>query len=75
MRYWIAEFPAELPGISGESVRRINDDRMGRSLERLFDADRSSIMTEIVVRAVQEFDLSMKRFHNDSTSVALRICE
>ncbi|MCL5783376.1 MAG: IS1634 family transposase [Candidatus Thermoplasmatota archaeon] len=68
---WIAEFPAELLGISEESVRRINDDRIGRSLERLFDADRSSIMTEIVVRAVQEFDLSMERFHNDSTSVAL----
>ena len=68
---WIPEFPAELLGISGESVRRINDDRIGRSLERLFDANRSSIMTEIVVRAVQEFDLSMKRFHNDSTSVAL----
>ena len=29
------------------------------------------MMTEIVVRAVQEFDLSMKRFHNDSTSIAL----
>ena len=68
---WILEFPAELLGISGESVRRINDDRISRSLERLFDANRSSIMTEIVVRAVQEFDLSMKRFHNDSTSVAL----
>ena len=68
---WISGFPAELLGISEENVRRINDDRIGRSLERLFDADRSSLMTEIVVRAVQEFDLSMKRFHNDSTSVAL----
>ena len=68
---WISGFPAELLGISEENVRRINDDRIGRSLERLFDTDRSSLMTEIVVSAVREFDLSMKRFHNDSTSVAL----
>ena len=40
-------------------------------LERLFDADRSPLMTEIVVRAVQEFGLSMERFHNHSISVAL----
>ncbi len=49
----------------------INDDRIGRSLERIFDSDRSSLLTDIVVHAVREFDLSMKRFHNDSTSVAL----
>ena len=68
---WIPGFPAQLLGISGDNVRRINDDRMGRSLERLFDADRSPLMTEIVVRAVQEFGLSMERFHNHSISVAL----
>ena len=68
---WVDQFPAELLGISGKDAMHINDDRIGRSLERLFDTDRSSLMTEIIVRTVQEFDLSMKRFHNDSTSVAL----
>ena len=68
---WISGFPAELLGISGDDATHINDDRIGRSLERLFDSDRSSLLTDIVVHAVREFDLSMKRFHNDSTSVAL----
>ncbi len=44
---------------------------MERSLEKLFDAYRSSLITELVVLAVQEFDLDMNRFHNDSTFVAL----
>ncbi len=71
MGEWVDGFPAELLGISGNDAMHINDDRIGRSLERLFDADRASLFTEIVVRAVQEFDLSMNRFHNDSTSIAL----
>ena len=68
---WVEEYPQALLGTSGDDAMHINDDRIGRSLERLFDADRSSLMTEIVVSAVREFDFSMKRFHNDSTSVAL----
>ncbi len=69
MGEWAGEYPAELLGIT--DYESINDDRIGRTLERLFDADRSSLLTEIVVRSVREFDLSMKRLHNDSTSVAL----
>ena len=71
IREWVEKYPPALLGIGTDQVQKLNDDRIGRSLDRLFDADRSSLMTEIVVRAVQEFDLSMKRFHNDSTSIAL----
>jgi transposase len=67
---WAEKYPPALIGISSDHPG-MNDDRIGRSLDRLFDADRSSLMTEIVVSAVREFDLSMKRFHNDSTSIAL----
>ena len=71
MGEWADKYPCELLGLSPEKRGHVNDDRIGRSLERLFDADRASLLTEIVVSAVKEFDLSMKRFHNDSTSVAL----
>ena len=71
IREWAERYPPALLGIGNDQVQKLNDDRIGRSLDRLFDADRSSLMTEIVVRAVQEFELSMKRFHNDSTSIAL----
>ncbi|MHB1623284.1 MAG: IS1634 family transposase, partial [Cuniculiplasma sp.] len=71
IREWTEKYPPALLGMGIDQVEKLNDDRIGRSLDRLFDADRSSLMTEIVVHAVREFDLSMKRFHNDSTSVAL----
>ena len=69
MAEWMGKYPAELLGMNGD--QGMNDDRLGRSLDRLFDADRASLMTDIVVSAVREFGLSMKRFHNDSTTVAL----
>ena len=67
---WVDRYPAALLGISSD-YPGISDDRLGRSLDRLFDADRASLMTDIVVSAVREFGLSMTRFHNDSTTVAL----
>lgn len=47
----------------------LNDDRVGRTLDRLFDCDRASLLTELVVRMIHEFDLDLSRLHNDSTTV------
>lgn len=46
-----------------------NDDRFGRALDKLYRADRASLMTRLVVRVVNEFKVSLERVHNDSTSV------
>lgn len=48
---------------------RLNDDRFGRALDKLYWADRSSLMTEIVIEMVNEFELDLSRIHNDSTTV------
>jgi transposase len=45
------------------------DDRFGKALDKLYLTDRSSLMTEIVTTVVKQFDISMDRIHNDSTSV------
>ena len=44
---------------------------MGRALDALFDADRGSLLTELVLRAVREFDIATSPLHNDSTSLVL----
>lgn len=49
----------------------IGDDRIGRALDRLFKADRASLMTNLVVSAVKEFKVETDQVHNDSTSVKL----
>jgi len=64
---WITLFDPRLFNLKPEQVDYINDDRIGRALEKLFDTDRASLMTEIVLKSIREFDLKMDQFHNDST--------
>lgn len=45
------------------------DDTLGRALDRLFEADRASLMTALVVRALKTFAIQTEQIHNDSTSV------
>jgi transposase len=64
----------QLPGLLGltpEQIPLVNDDRIGRALERLFDADRQAMMTDLVVGMAKEFDLSLEELHNDSTTLSV----
>lgn len=66
---WAAPFEAvELRLAPGQGCL-LNDDRVGRTLDYLFDADRASLLTEVVVRAVRAFDVDLEQLHNDSTTV------
>lgn len=47
----------------------LGDDALGRALDRLFEADRASLLTALVVRAVKTFAVQTEQIHNDSTSV------
>ena len=49
----------------------IGDDAIGRALDRLFEADRASLLTHLALSALEHFDLDTSRIHNDSTSVKL----
>jgi transposase len=66
---WAAPIePVQLRLAPGQA-RRLNDDRVGRTLDALFDADRASLLTDVVVRAVREFEVELEQMHNDSTTV------
>ena len=56
-------------GLSVQSASCVGDDAIGRALDRLFDADRGTILTEVVVATSRAFDLSLTELHNDSTSI------
>lgn len=69
LQEWAMPFaPAQL-GLPDSGAALLNDDRLGRALDELFDADRASLMTALVVRAIEAFDVDLKQFHNDSTSI------
>ena len=57
--------------INNEDYEKVefNDDRFGRVLNKLFLVDRASLMTELVVFFVEEFNIVLERISNDSTSI------
>lgn len=66
----VSTFAAEAFGLTDESIRHAGDDAIGRALERLYDADRAVLVTEVVLAVQREFSLSMEELHNDSTTVS-----
>lgn len=66
---WAAPFDPSLLGLQPGDSGLLNDDRVGRTLLRLFDADRASLLTQLVLRAVDRFGIDCSQLHNDSTSV------
>jgi transposase len=68
---WAAPFAPRLLGLTRGEVASLNDDRVGRALERLFDADRASLLTELIVGVVDAFGIDTSELHNDSTSVSV----
>ena len=65
----VSTFSPEAFGLDGKLAQYVSDDAIGRSLDRLFDADRGSLLTEVVVLAARKFDLELDELHNDSTTV------
>lgn len=68
---WAAAYdPAQL-GLGSGDAGLLNDDRVGRTLDRLFDADRATLITATVLGAVREFGIDTSQLHNDSTTVTV----
>ena len=68
---WAARHDPTLLGLTDEDLAVVNDDRVGRALEALFDADRASLLIGVVLRAISEFDIDTTQLHNDSTSISV----
>jgi transposase len=58
--------------LNDTEARMVGDDRIGRALDRLFDADRVAMLTEAIVMVAKKYSIRLEHLHNDSTSV--RFC-
>jgi len=66
---WVSAFAPDLFGLGEDEARHLGDDRLGRALDRLFDADRAALLTEVVLAMHRGFGVSFDCFHNDSTTI------
>ncbi len=66
---WAAPYDPALIGLAPTQREILNDDRVARALDRLFDADRASMLTELMVSMIATFQIDCRQLHNDSTTV------
>lgn len=68
----VRAFAPAMYGLGPKERECIGDDRIGRALDRLFDADRTSLLTDVVLAVAKRFDVRFDQLHNDSTTI--RFC-
>ena len=67
---WVSKyFDGRTMDKSEESVQ-YNDDRCGRVLDKLFLADRNTLLAQISAKAIEVHQLELSQINNDSTSVS-----
>jgi len=69
MGEWAARHAPDLLGLTESDVGLLNDDRVGRALDKLFAADVPGLVLAVATHAVREFGVSLDELHNDSTTV------
>lgn len=67
---WADPFAPAVLGLERKHMKLLNDDRVGRCLDRLFDADRPSLIISVVASAVRAFKVRLNQLHNDSTTIS-----
>jgi transposase len=67
---WAARFAPDLFSLWPHEIGLLHDDRIGRSLDRLFRSVGPQLLLAVVRQVVQEFQVSLDELHNDSTTVS-----
>ena len=50
---------------------KIKDDNVARALDRLFEADRASLLTRMILNIAKKYELNLREIHQDTTSVKM----
>jgi transposase len=66
---WAARHAPDLLGLSHDQVAALNDDRVGRCLDRLFQNECGSLALLVATHAIREFAVALDELHNDSTTI------
>jgi len=67
---WAESYTPDLLDLKPSELKQLNDDRVGRCLDRLFDTPVPELLTDLMRHVIKEFDLRLDELHNDSTTVS-----
>jgi len=67
---WAERFASDLLEMNDRQLKYMNDDRVGRSLDKLFQVHIPDLVLDVVRHVIDEFDVSLDELHNDSTTVS-----
>ena len=71
---WAREFDPRLFDLQPQHIEQLNDDRVGRCLDRLARALNTNLIMDVVRHVVQEFDLRLDELPCDSVMGTRRRC-
>lgn len=66
---WAARHAPDLLGLVPNDIRHLNDDRVARCLNTLFNSDFHDLVLRVVSHVIAEFQVSLEELHNDSTTI------
>lgn len=66
---WARNFAPDLFDMWSDDLEHLNDDRVGRCLDRMCLALDTNLIIDVVTHVVQAFDVRLDELHNDSTTV------
>jgi len=67
---WVAKLDGGLLGHTVDVAENpYGDDRFARALDKLYAADRASMVTDIALRVIETTGVDLSELHNDSTTV------
>ena len=55
----------------GVTPEKLNDDRIGRALDKYYQAGTTKLFTAIALKAAKRFQVEMKSVHKDSSSISV----
>ena len=65
---WAGPYDPAVLGLAPGEAQLLNDDRVVRTLDRLFDCDRASLITQTVLGVIRDFTIDTTQLHNDTTT-------
>ena len=67
---WASSYAPDLFDMWHHEMNRLNDDRVGRCLDRLFDGLDADLIMTVVRHVIEQFHINLDELHNDSTTVS-----